>query len=205
MAMIDYGAIVFKNGEFINRDQFFMDMEKAVGWVDVPFIRHEDCDCIWEYEDSKYSDCGHCPKAKRRESGFVIADCHGQSTSCENKANGNYYAYIGDKNLTLAFYKTMCAIYKDGKYVDTIWGCRDKDSKRHKVLRFEYGGAQIIIRSVYYTISHMSISYKGDHYNVIYGYGIDPCMRVWNRIKNQYIGSKASRDVDKLIKRYWKH
>ena len=31
MAMIDYGAILKKNGKIVNRDEFFMDMETAVG------------------------------------------------------------------------------------------------------------------------------------------------------------------------------
>ena len=33
MAMIDYGAIVLKNGKLINNDMF-VPMEKAVGWTD---------------------------------------------------------------------------------------------------------------------------------------------------------------------------
>lgn len=45
MAMIDYGALVKINGKIVNEDQFFMDMEQAVGWIDYPRIRYEDCDC----------------------------------------------------------------------------------------------------------------------------------------------------------------
>ena len=35
MAMIDYGAVVFKNGKRINHDMF-MDMQEAVGWSGEP-------------------------------------------------------------------------------------------------------------------------------------------------------------------------
>ena len=44
MAMIDYGAVVIKNGKVINKNMFFMNMLEAVGWVDKRRIRHEDCD-----------------------------------------------------------------------------------------------------------------------------------------------------------------
>lgn len=41
MAMIDYGAVVIKNGKVINKNMFFMNMLEAVGWVDKRRIRHE--------------------------------------------------------------------------------------------------------------------------------------------------------------------
>ena len=59
MAMIDYGAILKIDGKIQNRDEFFMDMQDAVGWVDYPRIRYEDCDCI---DNDGYSNCGDCPR-----------------------------------------------------------------------------------------------------------------------------------------------
>ena len=33
MAMVDYGAVLKKNGIVIHRNDFFMDMQKAVGFT----------------------------------------------------------------------------------------------------------------------------------------------------------------------------
>ena len=44
MAMIDYGAVVIKDGKVMNKNLLFWDMLDAVGWVDQRRIRHEDCD-----------------------------------------------------------------------------------------------------------------------------------------------------------------
>ena len=34
MAVIDYGAIAFKNGKIITKDTYFNDMKEMVGWSD---------------------------------------------------------------------------------------------------------------------------------------------------------------------------
>ena len=61
MAMVDYGAIAWKDGKLISTDMF-TPMEDMVGWSD----------------NSKY------------------------------KLEGNYFAYIGDKDLVIGFYKSLC-------------------------------------------------------------------------------------------------
>ena len=66
MAMIDYGAIAWKNGKLISTDMF-TPMKDMVGWDD--------------------SDLDIEPPLK-----------------------GNYFAYIGDKDFTLAFYKDTMRI-----------------------------------------------------------------------------------------------
>ena len=67
MAMIDYGAIAWKNGKLISTDMF-TPMKDMVGWDD--------------------SDLDIEPPLK-----------------------GNYFAYIGDKDFTLAFYKDTMRIH----------------------------------------------------------------------------------------------
>src|SRR5574344_1064150 len=66
MAMIDYGAIAWKNGKLISTD-VFTPMKDMVGWDD--------------------SDLDIEPPLK-----------------------DNYFAYIGDKDFTLAFYKDIMRI-----------------------------------------------------------------------------------------------
>ena len=64
--MIDYGAIVIKNGKVINQNEMFPDMMNCVGW---------------ENDD----------------------------------ARNNYFAYAGNKELTLCFYRTHFVIYENKK------------------------------------------------------------------------------------------
>lgn len=63
MAMMDYGAVVKINGKIVNENEFFMDMQKAVGWVDYPKVRYEDCDCL---DEDGYADCSECPRRKMK-------------------------------------------------------------------------------------------------------------------------------------------
>ena len=67
MAMIDYGAIAWKNGKLISTDMF-TDMKNMVGWDDSDLDNDE-------------------------------------------PLINNYFAYIGDEDFTLAFYKNLMRIY----------------------------------------------------------------------------------------------
>lgn len=132
MAMIDYGAIAWKNGKLISTDMF-TDMEDMVGW----------------------SDDG------------------------EHSLEGNYFAYIGDKDLTLAFYKTSMRIY-----CPTF--SYDNDNIFFGSERFEgwkkwwmwttsnHKDAEIIVKPKrfhgYYVCR---MKYNGDKYKVAFGYGVD--------------------------------
>ena len=76
MAMIDYGAIAFKNGKLISTDMF-TPMINMVGWED------DENDTYHDYDTNKDNPL---------------------------KLNGNYFAYIGDKDCTIAFYKCQMVI-----------------------------------------------------------------------------------------------
>ena len=105
MAMIDYGAILKKNGKIQNRDEFFMDMEAAVGWTDNPHIKYEDCDCIDEFG---YSNCENCPHAhfthrshpELGEWDSYDSDCRGNRPN-GNSIGGNWFVYAGDTDFVV--------------------------------------------------------------------------------------------------------
>ena len=85
MAMIDYGAIAFKNGKLISTDMF-TPMIDMVGWEDT------DKDMYHDYKANKYRPL---------------------------ELNGNYFAYVGDADVTLAFYKMQLVSvqrFKDGTF-----------------------------------------------------------------------------------------
>ena len=121
MAMVDYGVVAIKNGKVINDGLFFMNMLTAVGWVDQKRIRHDDCDCFDDPDPLlAKSNCYYCNKAQKEIVQYencedtdakLIADCHGESIEpVSNHIDGNYFAYVGDEHLTLAFYKQHCLI-----------------------------------------------------------------------------------------------
>lgn len=206
MAMIDYGAVVFKNGKQINHDMF-MDMKESVGWEDHPKNRYHDCDCL---TSDGYSDCGECSRSQKNhysdpelgEWDSVVADCRGNKILIDGKLSGNYFAYVGDNVLTFCFYKYSCVAVADGKIKGRFWGAEQYTRGRGRmVYRGEIKGTSFCIRLLSWSVCHFSMVYKGDVYHVVYGYGIDANTRIWNNTKVQYLGKKVSRKVDNLYKR----
>lgn len=139
MAMIDYGAIAFKNGKLISTDMF-TPMKDMVGWEDSEHDTYHDF-----YTEEDRSLC----------------------------LKGNYFAYIGDQEYTVAFYK--CTIVMAQRIDDEfrlemeilnssyyIW------SKWEHLTR--YGDIIVTKRNGYYVCRW---NYKGDKYKVYFGYGVD--------------------------------
>lgn len=142
MAMIDYGAIAWKNGKLISTDMF-TDMKDMVGW----------------------SDDG------------------------EHSLEDNYFAYIGDKDLTLAFYKTYMKIYNPTFTYDNeeiFFG--SENFEKWKRWRFNAYVHQDFVNIIVkpkrfhdYYVCHMK--YKGHKYKVAFGYGVDLyCYKKWHMI-----------------------
>ena len=71
----------------------------------------------------------------------------------------------------------------------------------HKSKYYTVGEVTIHIREVVDRVSLASFRYKGDFYNIVFGYGIDPTKRVWDSIKVQYLGKKKARKVDNVYRR----
>ena len=141
MAMIDYGAIAFKNGKLISTD-VFTPMKDMVGWED------SDKD-TYEYNG------GDRPL----------------------RLKGNYFAYIGDKNTTIGFYKEQIFIairkrgnkfyhkhifFNDSGYTWTKW--------EYPYLYGDCNNLKVTKRNGYLVAKWM---YNGDKYKVYFGYGVD--------------------------------
>lgn len=204
MAMIDYGAILKKNGKIVNRNEFFMDMEKAVGWTDNPRIRYEDCNCI---DEDGYSNCSECPRAhflnfsdpELGEWRTLEKDCHGQSFNGSCKMGGNLFAYAGDTEFVVGFYKQMVMIWYKGEQ-QIHWLCSDYNNKYSIYL--EIGGTKLHFKALsnYKNAYYGRFRYKGDLYEVVFGHGIDSDQKIWNRVKKTYCDKKTIKFVDK----FWK-
>ena len=135
MAMIDYGAIAWKNGKLISTDMF-TPMEDMVGWND-------------------------------------------SDLDLEPPLEGNYFAYIGDKDFTLAFYKNVMRIYNLNCSYDNdtiFFGSESFEGwKKWRFWTITNGKyVEIIVkpkRFHNYYVCHMK--YNGDKYKVAFGYGVD--------------------------------
>ena len=135
MAMIDYGAIAWKNGKLISTDMF-TPMKDMVGWDDSDL----------DLEDPLVDD---------------------------------YFAYIGDKDLTLAFYKDIMRIYHPIHPYDNdtiFFGSESFEGwKRWRYWTITNGKyVEIIVKPKRfhdYYVCHMK--YNGDKYKVAFGYGVD--------------------------------
>lgn len=211
MAMVDYGVVAIKNGKVINDGMFFMNMLTAVGWVDQKRIRHDDCDCFDDPDPLlAKSNCYYCNKAQKEIVQYencedtdakLIADCHGESfESVSNHIDGNYFAYVGDEHLTLAFYKQHCLIMADKVLQFEMWGI-DNFLGCRKSIHFEVAGVHFHLKHLDDRIYYMRFHYKGDNYHIIYGYGIDSSKDTWDNCKVRYLGKRAARKVDNLYAR----
>lgn len=130
MAMVDYGAIAWKDGKLISTDMF-TPMEEMVGWTD----------------NGKY------------------------------KLEGNYFAYIGDKDLTIGFYKSLMHIHYTEETDEDVWfgwEAFKKWCKWEKSFSVGEDYLEVIVRPRRhhdYYICYMT--YRGHKYKVAFGYGVD--------------------------------
>lgn len=149
MAFSDYGAIAFKNGKLMTKE-FFGDMKKMVGWYDT----EKDL-----YESRSHEDY-------EPESEYMRP----------LDLDGQYFAYIGDKNCTIAFYKTWLTIVE--RYDDGTFGYKSETfahshytwSKWEDYAGEGFAKVKVTKRNGYFVCKW---KYKGDKYKVYFGYGVD--------------------------------
>lgn len=213
MAMIDYGALVKINGKIVNEDQFFMDMEQAVGWIDYPRIRYEDCDCL---DDEGCSNCGECPRRQMKhhsdpelgEWDSTTGDCYGNELYINGKLDRNFFAYAGDEDLTVAVYKHWAVITdKMNSFRFDLWALRmDGEFSEYnlkKIVRYlTVNNVNIKIRRIGGRQFYMTFRYKENFYEILYGYGIDSNKKCWDTIKHRYCDRKTIKFVDKFWRNY---
>lgn len=149
MAMIDYGAIAFKNGKLISTEMF-TPMVDMVGWEDT--------------ENDAYESRSHI--VGEPESDYMKPI----------KLKGNYFAYVGDKDCTLAFYKEQIVVverYDDGtfSYHHECFNCTNYIwSKWEDYAGEGFAKIKVTKRNGYLVCKW---KYRGDKYKVYFGYGVD--------------------------------
>jgi len=197
MAMLDYGAVVKKNGKIISDPnkmfQNFTNLKyetKEITYTD------ENGDEHWDIKT-------------------VIDETVIQSTDYEGKPTtksmaGNYFALIGDAEMMIGFYKTWFKIAVDKKEVDMgeyfrKW--QSEDIKRDFVYEYPKLGKltikRIDKRPKYCNVCIATFSYKGDSYSVMFGYGVDPSIKYTFGPKNYYAPQKPDKSKLKKAHKYW--
>ena len=151
MAMIDYGAIAFKNGKLLSTE-FFGDMKEMVGWEDT--------------ENDVYKCRAHM--VGEPETAYMRPI----------KLKGNYFAYIGDKDCTIAFYKEQIVIVQrydqgDFNYIHEYFNCTSYIWSRweNPILHKDCDSTVRVTKRNGYLVCKWK--YKGDKYKVYFGYGVD--------------------------------
>lgn len=119
--------------------------------------------------------------------------------------NGNYFAYVGDAEATVAFYKYYCEFsYEFNNCRTDYFAWWKKECKNCCVANVDYRGMKIKFRKITdgASVTDAEIHYKDKIYHVIFGYGIDCNLKVWNEIKCRYVGVTNAKKIDNLILRY---
>ena len=103
---------------------------------------------------------------------------YGTDKNEQLKLKGNYFAYVGDKDCTLAFYKCQMVIaerYKDGtfRYHHEYFNCTNYTWSKWE----DYAGEGLAKIKVTKRNGYLVCKwkYKGDKYKVYFGYGVDLC------------------------------
>lgn len=165
MAMSDYGAIAFKNGKLISTEMF-TPMIDMVGWEDTDSDVYETRSHIVGEPESNYIE--------------------------PLRLKDNYFAYIGDKDCTLAFYKTHMTIvtkYNDGtftketEFFGSTYYTWSKWETYAGLCDGTFPRVRVTHRNGYYVCKW---KYKGDRYKVYFGYGVDLPYYKKYRIVNYY-------------------
>ena len=109
-------------------------------------------------------------------------------------------------DLLIRPYKTRCDITARGEIVKELWGVDYWDDvwgvgmgKKRISAHYTISGYTIHVREICPRVYRMKISHGGNHLTMIYGYGIDNQMKVWNKIKVRYLGKCRAKIVDKEL------
>lgn len=102
--------------------------------------------------------------------------------------------------LTFQFYKYWCEV-SNGQ---SIFGVAGWEAGTKKVAYYQEGGVRFRIKEICPRVLKFQASFNGDHFTVIYGYGIDHDMHTWDRIKVQYLGKERARAVDREFARAYR-
>lgn len=167
MAMLDYGSVVKKNGIII-QDEFFMDMEKAVGFK-LDKAKRKKQKIKYDENTNRYIEYGEI------EESFIEVD-------------GSFFSYMGDEELLVCVYKGLLIFISNGEVIRTQYDLNLSNEVPYRAQRltFYVNGIQFEIKRLYDNNRYLlRFWYKENLYECIYGYGVDIDKDVWYGVSSR--------------------
>lgn len=101
----------------------------------------------------------------------------------EETIKGNYFSYIGDKDLLICVYKCGLTIVSNNKVLRFINGLEKDPYLNYKtmVYKFEVNGVKFYLKRLNEQSNRYKLrfEYKNNLYEVLYGYGVDVDKNKW--------------------------
>lgn len=199
MAMIDYGAVVKKNGKLLPYNNHFNNYSTLSGGV----LHEEYEDILFEGDDE--------PTHTLTVHEYVGDESVRTSFDGEKRSViGNYMAVVGDEDYLIGTYKNGLVVFDNEKYIadymigqdDTWWDPKDdmnpfyiQHRKIVKYLDTPFGTIKIKRLSPSEFVGVASFRYKDDNYEILFGYGVDCKEFIFSKGAENYFKAKTLRKV----------
>lgn len=190
MAMLDYGAVVKKNGKIISTKMF----------ENFSSLKYEEKEIIKTDEDGiEY------PNFETLVDETIVQTLDGD----EKSMAGNYFALIGDKDMLIGFYKDWFTLAIDKKVIDNTdyFTWVSSEHKRDFVKEYPVLGKinikRLDKRIDYCNVLVASFTYKSDKYEVMFGYGVDVNVNYAFSNRNYFAPRKPDRKSLKNSHHFW--
>lgn len=122
----------------------------------------------------------------------------GKEYSRDLDIDGNYFVYFGDKDVLFCVYKCNLLVIEN---MQTPKGFGLSSDGRKKVLNTCVNGANIKIKEIAEGKFHATIQYKGNNYQVLYGYGIDTNYKMFKTLSKEH-DYGYNKKVTKYVKNF---
>ena len=205
MAMIDYGSVVKKNGKII-QTHFFENFST---------LKYKNNYTLDE-EGNIIPDPDYIDETIVTIKRFKFDDDLVRTNEIEEVKEsmaGNFFSLIGDKENLIGFYKqyfvvahNMIIDWEFDEFKEQA-GCSWYDywHSHKKPITIDFKGfgkikfSKIDKDEEYFTAFIADFTYKGDRYEVLFGYGIDPKVKYSEIYFNKYEDRRKLRDIYKFF------
>ena len=171
MAMVDYGALVKKNGVLLPHPNFFNNYSTLNGG---------DVDGAYNEEDDE---------SIRK---LICEDGSEHNMSVIN----NYMAVVGDDKFLVGTYKTGLITFDSKKNLDDY--CLE-DCKFAHTVKTDYADIKIKKLGTDF-VGIASFRYNNDNYEILFGYGVDHPNFLFSKKALGYMSAKTLRKVRRWVK-----
>lgn len=187
MAMLDYGAVVKKNGKILPyaKDSYVFNNYSTLNGGTL----HE------EYEDMIWPGDNKMHKTLVK-SEYIGDESVREFDDGEHSVIHNYMSVVGDKDYLVATYKYILSICDSKKcLVEDYFGVETvNEHKMVKYLKAPFGTIKIK-RVGQNATAIASFTYKNDDYEILYGYGVDSEKFIFSKHAERWFNSKDLRKI----------